>query len=250
MLKLSGVSAGYDGVDVVHDVSFEVYGNVCIVGPNGCGKTTLLKAIAGIMPSRGEITIADKSLMKMKRHEIAKKIAFLSQQPSVYFAYSVMDTVMMGRYVHSNDGLSNAPSARDKEVCEQSLKAVGMWNARDKSITKLSGGQLQRVFLARALCQEPQVILLDEPTNHLDLKCQIEIITHLKEWAKKESNVVVGVLHDINLAMMLSDDIIAMKNGKIHAKGSATEIISSKALDDVYEIDIAKNMRQMLEKWV
>jgi len=250
MLTLTNVSAGYGGTDVIHNISMEIDGNMCIVGPNGCGKTTLLKAIAGILPHQGEIALFGKPIRSMKPLEISRKIAFLSQQPYIYFTYSVFDTVMMGRHSHIKDRISNAPTKADKDVVEESLHAVGLWNERDKDITKLSGGQTQRVFLARALAQKPQIILLDEPTNHLDLKCQVEIVEHLKKWAREGDRAVVGVLHDINLALLLSEHLIVMKNGEIKANGKSCHILAEKILDDTYEMDVAKHMRQSLEKWV
>ncbi|MCL2391194.1 MAG: ABC transporter ATP-binding protein [Oscillospiraceae bacterium] len=249
MLTLNNVSAGYGGVDVVRNISLEVNGCLSIVGPNGCGKTTLLKAIANILPSTGEIKIFGKPFKGMKRREISRNIAMLSQQPNLYFAYSVFDTVMMGRYLHIRSRITSTPTKEDKEVVTRSLEAVNMLEDKNKDITKLSGGQLQRVFLARALAQEPRIILLDEPTNHLDLKCQIELIEYLRKWAREESRAVVGVLHDINLAMRLSDYLIVMKEGKILANGKADEIIADGKLNQVYEIDVAEYMRGSLEKW-
>ena len=249
MLTLNNVSAGYGGVDVIRNISMAVSGNVSIVGANGCGKTTLLKAIANILPSKGGIEIMGKKFSEMKRREISLNIAMLSQQPSVYFAYSVFDTVMMGRYLHIKGRLLDSPTKEDKAVVEGALAAVGMLAARDRDITKLSGGQLQRVFLARALAQEPRIILLDEPTNHLDLKCQIEIVEYLKKWAQEGQRAVVGVLHDINLAMRLSDHFIVMKDGEIQADGNVDEIIANGLLDDAYEMDVAGFMRESLTRW-
>lgn len=249
MLKLNNVSAGYGGVDVIRNISMEVNGNTSIVGPNGCGKTTLLKAIANILPSEGGIELCGKPLIRMKRREISMNIAMLSQQPCIYFSYSVFDTVMMGRYLHIRGRLSDTPTKEDKDVVNKVLEAVNLMDEKDRDITTLSGGQLQRVFLARALAQEPRIILLDEPTNHLDLKCQIEIIEYLKKWAKESNRAVVGVLHDINLAMRLSDHFIVMKNGEIQANGDVENIIAEGLLDQVYEMDVADYMRASLDRW-
>lgn len=250
MLSLSNVSAGYDGVDIIRNIAFDVVGCVSIVGPNGCGKTTLLKAIANTLPSKGSISVYGKPFSSMKRREIALNIAMLSQQPSIYFAYSVYDTVMMGRYLHIRGRISGTPTKGDRDIVMQSLEAVDLLPETDKDITKLSGGQLQRVFLARALAQEPRIILLDEPTNHLDLKCQIEIISYLKKWAAEGNRAIIGVLHDINLAMLLSDNMIIMKEGEIIANGKAADIISNGLLDQVYEMNVAEHMRNSLKKWV
>ena len=249
MLSLNNVSAGYDGVEIISNISFEAKDCLSIIGPNGCGKSTLLKTIANILPYKGKIELQGKPFNKMKRREISINIAMLSQQPSIYFSYSVFDTVMMGRYLHIKGRISDNPTKEDKAIVIKSLEAVSLLAEKDKDITKLSGGQLQRVFLARALAQEPQIILLDEPTNHLDLKCQIEIIDYLKKWAADGNRVIIGVLHDINLAMLLSDDMLVMNNGKIQSVGKASNIISEGLLDKVYEMDVAKHMRTSLKKW-
>ena len=251
MLRLRGVSAGYNGSDVVRDISFDVGSgeNLSIIGPNGCGKTTLLKAIAGIIPYRGEVEIDGKPARKMKHREIAVKIAMLSQISGIYFSYSVFDTVMMGRYLHIKDKLLGLPSEADRAYVADCLKAVDLLDVKDRSITALSGGQLQRVFLARTLAQEPEIILLDEPTNHLDLKYQVELIGYLKKWAASGSRVVVGVLHDINLALRLSENLMIMKDGGIKAIGKTTEIITGALLEETYDIDVAQFMRESLKIW-
>jgi iron complex transport system ATP-binding protein len=246
---MENVYAGYSGADVIRNISMEINENVSIIGPNGCGKTTLLKVIANILPGRGRIEILGKSISEMKRSEISLNIAMLSQLPSIYFSFSVFDTVMMGRYLHIKGRIFDRPTKEDKDIVMGALEAVDMLTERDRDISKLSGGQLQRVFLARVLAQEPRIILLDEPTNHLDLKCQIEIIEHLKKWAKKDNCAVIGVLHDVNLAMRLSKRFIVMKNGEIEADGNINDIIADGLLDSIYEIDVTGFMRESLSRW-
>ena len=251
MLALRNVSAGYNGVDVIRHVSFCVNNNenLSIIGPNGCGKTTLLKAVACILPHSGEIEIDGKPVGKMKHREISRKVAMLCQISGLYFSYSVYDTVMMGRYLHIKEKILGLPSEADREIVLRCLDAVGLSAEAGRAITTLSGGQLQRVFLARTLAQEPDVILLDEPTNHLDLKYQIELIDYLKVWAAQGERAVVGVLHDINLAMKLSDNILVMKEGEICVQGKVGDVITGSLLEDVYEIDVAQYMRDSLHKW-
>ena len=249
MLTLNNVSAGYGGMDVVQNISMDVKSSLSIIGPNGCGKTTLLKAIAGILPHKGDIRIYGKSSRKMKRREMALKIGILSQTSGIYFSYSVFDTVMMGRYPHLKDKFLGLPSEKDKAFVMRCLDAVNLAGEKDREITRLSGGQLQRVFLARTLAQEPEIILLDEPTNHLDLKYQIELIEYLKKWAAENSRAVVGVLHDINLAMQLSENIMVMKNGAVRACGKTREVITDSLLEEVYEINVAQYMRESLKRW-
>jgi iron complex transport system ATP-binding protein len=251
MLSVNNVSAGYGGADVIKDVSFTVMPgeNMAIIGPNGCGKTTLLKVIANLLPFRGEIALAGKPTRKMKQKELAIKIAMLSQISGIYFSYSVYNTVMMGRYPHSKDKLLGLPSDEDKACVERCLEAVDLLDRKGQEISRLSGGQLQRVFLARALAQEPEIILLDEPTNHLDLKYQIELVEYLKAWATGGGRTVIGVMHDVNLAMRMGGKMLAMKDGGVRACGQADEIVTGGLLESVYEVDVAGFMKESLQMW-
>ena len=251
MLALNNVYAGYGGTDVVKNISLRVKGNenLLIVGPNGCGKTTLLKTMANLLPFKGEFEIDGKSIRKMKRKEIARKIAMLSQTPGIYFSYTVFDTVMMGRYLHRQDRLLGLPSDEDEKHVMRCLEAVNLSGEKDREITTLSGGQLQRVFLARTLAQDPEIILLDEPTNHLDLKCQFELIEYLKEWSKQGNRAIVGVLHDLNLALRLADRIMVMKDGQARAYGKSCDIMADGLLESVYEMDVVGYITESLKMW-
>ena len=252
MLKLTNICAGYNGTDVIHNINLNLDikkgENLAIVGPNGCGKSTLLKVICGLLDFRGQIEIDGQNTASLKPRQRAAKVAMLGQISPVYFEYSVYDTVMMGRYLHM-DGLLGTPSRKDKAVVENCLNTVKLWDERNKGINALSGGQLQRVFLARTLAQDPQIILLDEPTNHLDLKFQLELIDYLKTWSYEQKRSIIGVLHDINLAMRLSDNIMLMKAGKIAAMGKVGDALSAAALESVYEMDVAGAMRDVFKIW-
>lgn len=251
MLTLQNVTAGYNGIDVINNVSLNVKEgeNLCIIGPNGCGKTTLIKAISGIIPHEGIIKIDGTDINKMKREQVAKKIAVMSQISTIYFSYTIYETVLLGRYLHMKGKTFKEPSMRDREYADKCLKAVGLLNIKHKQISTLSGGQLQRVYLARTLAQEPSIILLDEPTNHLDLKHQTELIDFLKDWSKYEGRSVIGVLHDLNLAIKLSDNMLILDNGKMAAYGKTDEVITSKLLNDVYDMNVTKYMVDSLKQW-
>ena len=251
MLTLANVSAGYGGGDVIFDISLRIQAgeNLSIIGQNGCGKTTLLKVIANILPFRGEFLLGGQPVRKLRHRDIAKKIAMLSQISGTYFSYTVFDTVMMGRYLHVKNQMLGLPSAEDHECVTRCLETVNMLDVCDREISTLSGGQLQRVFLARTLAQEPSIILLDEPTNHLDLKYQIELVEYLRKWAADGGRAVIGVMHDINLAMRLSEKLLVMKNGRIQAYGKTDEIVSGELLESAYDIDVARYMRESLRVW-
>lgn len=251
MLTLKNVSAGYNGCDVISDISLNVTEgeNLCIIGPNGCGKTTLIKAIAGIIPHSGSISIDGINTSSMKRADVAKRIAVMSQISSIYFSYTVYETVLLGRYLHMKSGAFREPSSKDVEYAQKCMKAVGILDLKNKQISTLSGGQLQRVYLARTLAQEPSIILLDEPTNHLDLKSQAELIDFLKLWSKQEGNTVIGVLHDLNLTMKLADNVLLLNNGTAAAYGRPDEVVSSKMINEAYEMNVSEYMVDSLKFW-
>lgn len=251
MLKLANICAGYDGRDVVHEVCSEFHSghNYCLLGPNGCGKTTLLRAMAGLIPHRGELTLEGREIGAFKRRELATRIAVMSQINTIYFPYTVYDTVMLGRYQHMKNRLFSRPSEEDRAVVEKCLKSTGMLNFKDRMIDELSGGQRQRVFLAHTLAQNPEIILLDEPTNHLDVRHQVELIDYLHEWSADGKHSVIGVFHDVNLALRLSPNVLFMKDGRIARQGNFSEIADAPFLQSIYGMDLAKFMVESLENW-
>ncbi|MDK2868727.1 MAG: cobalamin transport system ATP-binding protein [Clostridiales bacterium] len=251
MFSIQNVSAGYNGVDVIHDISIDVHENenICILGPNGCGKSTLLKAMTGLIDYKGQILLDGVDIAKMKRKEIAKNIAMMSQISSIYFSYSVYETVMLGRYNHMKKGFFKEPSQYDKEFVMHCMDIVGVSDIGEKQITELSGGQLQRVFLARTLAQDPRIILLDEPTNHLDLKHQTELMQYLQAWSKQDGHTVIGVMHDINLALQLSDRAVFMSDGKLISDGSMAQTVNGDLMQRVYGMDVVGYMQDSYQMW-
>lgn len=251
MLKFENVSAGYNGKAIIKSVSFELEKgeSLAIIGPNSCGKTTLLRAATGIIEHRGVISLDNRSLKTMKRKEIAEKIALMSQINYVHFPYSVYETIMMGRYRFLRKNLFGKPSDKDIAIVNRTLESTRLLDIKDKNLNVLSGGQLQRVYLAHTLVQEPELILLDEPTNHMDMKYQVDVVNYLKGWASGSKHAVVGVFHDINLAMELTDNLMFMKEGKIFGMGKAEEIINRDFLKEIYDMDIVAYMINSLERW-
>ena len=251
MLELKNVCAGYDGVEVLHDISctFPLGSCWCVLGANGCGKTTLLRTMAGLIPHRGQVLLEGREIGGLKRRELAGRIAVFSQINTVYFPYTVYDTVMLGRYQHMRGALFGGPSPEDRAMVERCLEFTGLSNLRRRGLDELSGGQRQRVFLAQTLAQDPQTILLDEPTNHLDVKHQVELVDYLRDWCTDGQHTVVGVLHDVNLALHLSHMVLFMSEGRIVRSGDFTEIADAAFLNSIYGMDLSGYMRQSLALW-
>ena len=250
MLEVKNLYSGYEGRDILKDINFEVKNgeNLCIVGPNGCGKSTLLKSIANILENRGSILIDGEEVSSMNRKFFAKKVGLMSQITEIYFPYTVYDTVSLGRYAYSK-GMLNRLSKEDDEIILDSIEKVGLMDIKNKQITELSGGQMQRVFLARVFAQDPDIILLDEPTNHLDLKNQIDLLENMKEWVQTKNKIVVGVLHDLNLVQYFADNVLMLQNGQVVSYGPPEKVLNEPVLDELYGIDIKSFMVNILKKW-
>ena len=250
MLEVNKVRCGYDNKEIVKGVSFNVErgNNLCIVGPNGCGKSTLLKSIANLLDYKGNITLDSKEISKLNRKDLAKNVALMTQASNIYFPYTVYETVALGRYAHLK-GVFSKINKKDEEIILKSIENVGLIDIKDKLISQLSGGQLQRVYLARAFAQDPDIILLDEPTNHLDLKCQIEILDYLNKWTKENNKIIVAVLHDLNLVQAFGEKVVMMNDGKIIGSGNPKDVLTEERLQEVYGIDVKGFMLEVLEKW-
>ena len=250
MLELKNLYSGYNGKDVIYDISLNISAGeiMAIIGPNGCGKTTFLKTLARLLPYRGSIMLNDNDITHFSRKNLAKKIALLAQSSGIYFPYTVYDTASLGRYPHTQSFLKDL-GPEDKEIVRLLLERLDLWDIKDRLINELSGGQLQRVFLARALIQEPDLILLDEPTNHLDLKHQLELLKFLSVWVKEKKRAVIAVLHDLNLARSFAGTTALMCQGHLVSVGRTDQVLSGPALKEVYEIDIQGFMRESLGKW-
>jgi iron complex transport system ATP-binding protein len=185
---------------------------------------------------------------------LAKKIALMGQSADVYFPYTVRETVEMGRYAWQS-GFASGLSLHDRVVVDRALDRLGLTEISHSMIDQLSGGQLQRVFLARTFAQESGVILLDEPTNNLDLRYQLELLEYLKEWTRERErgafspHTVVAVLHDINLARKYADQIVLLKQGSVAASGVPGDILTGDSLRAVFGIDVVGFMRESLSRW-
>jgi len=237
-LQINQLVVAYDKVPVIDGLSHRIPDQkiTSIIGANGCGKSTLLKAIARLIPYRGGQVILDGKLIhKEHTKQLAKKMAILSQKQPAMEGLTVKELVAYGRYPHQNRLASKTET--DEAIIQWAMEKTGINAFGEKDVSSLSGGQLQRVWIAMALAQETDIILLDEPTTYLDMAHQMEVLELLKQLNKDHHRTIIMVLHDINQAARFSDHIIAMKDGDIVAAGSGESIIKPEILKKVYNID-------------
>ena len=206
---------------------------VGIIGPNGSGKSTLLKSIYRILkPNDGCIKLGDMDISKMSIKESAKKMAVVSQHNYYNFDFTVKEVVSMGRSPHKKN--LERDNIEDFEIVKESLQKVGMSEFSNRSFSKLSGGEQQRVILARALAQKTPCLILDEPTNHLDIKYQLSLLNIVKSL----DLTVISAIHDLNIASMYCDRLFVMKDGQIVASGTPQDILTKELIKEIYEIDV------------
>ena len=206
---------------------------VGIIGPNGSGKSTLLKSIYRILkPNDGCIKLDDMDISKMSIKESAKKMAVVSQHNYYNFDFTVKEVVSMGRSPHKKN--LERDNIEDFEIVKESLQKVGMSEFSNRSFSTLSGGEQQRVILARALAQKTSCLILDEPTNHLDIKYQLSLLNIVKSL----DLTVISAIHDLNIASMYCDRLFVMKDGQIVASGTPQDILTKELIKEIYEIDV------------
>ncbi len=235
MIELKKIKAGYSAEPVLREITGEINeADFCmIIGPNGAGKSTLLKTILGFLPLMdGDISIRGRSLQLWQNKELAKLISYIPQELTMQFDYPIYEMVLMGRFPYL--GYWQTYSAKDREYCEQALYKMDLNQMREKMYSQLSGGEQQRVAVARALAQQAQVLLMDEAFSHLDLNHQMELMKILKQINKEEKKTVVVVSHNVNLAAEYSQRVIMIKNGNILADGSPEQVITAENLSKLY----------------
>ena len=217
-----------DGVNIIVKSS-EV---LSLVGPNGSGKTTLLKCMDRILKPKGSILMDGHEIEKMSRQEVARQIGYVPQSSSTPLATTVFDTVLMGRRPHIGWRVSDF----DLDKVSDTLERLNLQDLAMRDFGQLSGGQKQKVLIARALAQEPTVLLLDEPTSNLDMLHQLEVMETVSSLVKEKNISAVMAIHDLNLASRFSDKLIMLKNGKVYASGEPKMLLNEDNISRVYGI--------------
>ncbi len=234
MLKVEHLSYGVREREIVKDVSISVESGefVGIIGPNGSGKSTLLKNVYKVLtPKTGEITLMGQDLLRMSNREMAQKMSVVVQEQESSFDFTVEEVVMMGRLARK--GLLSASDEADRLAVRDALALVGLEQLMDRSFLSLSGGEKQRVIIARTFAQDGALMVLDEPTNHLDVGSQIKILELLKNSGK----TVLAALHDLALAAKYCSRIYVMLDGQIAAEGKPSEVITRELIRRLYDVD-------------
>ncbi len=209
---------------------------IALVGPNGAGKSTLLNLVSGILSSReGEIEISGKPMKERSSRERGRLMAFLSQDPERPFGFPVSEYIGLGRFPHV--GPFRNLGKKDRSIVDAEINAWGLSSLRNRSVTGLSGGEFQRVRLARALAQEPRILLLDEPGNHLDLSSRTGILNRLKQEAQS-GRCVIAVLHDVNDALLYADQVWLVAEGRLLHTGTPIDVLEPVRLAEIYGVEL------------
>ena len=225
----------YEAQPVLRDVSFAVpRGNFfIIIGPNGSGKTTLIKAIAGTLKAQsGQLHILGKPIQNFSHRTLAKYIALVPQMVPLEFPFRVMEFVLMGRAPHL--GILGLEQSGDIEIARQAMAFTGVEHLAERQMYRLSGGERQCVLIARAICQDPQIILLDEPTASLDLAHQVQVMDLMEKFKAEKGVTIIMVSHDVNLAALYGDRLLLLKEGQIVKLGQPDEVLNFQNLEQAY----------------
>ena len=238
VLKVQGLSFGYNSRPVLKDVHLgaECGEVTSLIGPNAAGKTTLLRCIVGILKvGAGKIWLEGKEIGDLNRAEIAKRMAYVPQDEHPCFPSTVFDSVLIGRRQY----LGWKPAERDIDMVCDVLDILGLAGNALRDSMELSGGEKQKMHIARALVQESKILLLDEPTSNLDLRHQLEVMETVRRLARERGFAVLMAIHDVNLAARFSDGVIMLKDGRIFAAGCSQDVLTAENMKSVYGVDAA-----------
>ncbi len=246
ILEARGVSFSYSR-PVVEDLSLELAGGMMtgLLGPNGSGKTTVLRLLSGVLrPAAGEILLSGAgSVRRMSRKAVARRIAMVPQNGGSYYPQTVFQFAMQGRSPHLS--LLGFESAEDERITREALDMTLMTQYLEARVSEISGGEKQRLLLARALAQQPEVLLLDELTANLDINYQVELMRLIRRITRGRGTATLVVSHEINLLSSYSDRILLMSGGKIHRQGAVAEVITPSSLKHLFHLDFS--VRQLVD---
>lgn len=250
MLEVKRLTVRAGGHALLNDVNFFVSEHdwLMVAGPNGAGKSTLVNAVSQAIAYEGEVYFEGKNVAAMKSAARARSIGVLAQSHHVAYPFTVEEVVRLGRYAYTR-GPFSARTDEDEAKVEEALKLTGMEARRARSITTLSGGELQRTFLAQVFAQDPKLLILDEPTNDLDPLYQKRVFELISAWVKQPGRAVMSVVHDLALAKAYGTRALLLSEGVLAAEGETDAALSRENLNRVYAVDVYAWMWELLEKW-
>lgn len=240
MLEVKDLSCGYGRTKVLEGVSFSLQRGelLGLIGPNGSGKTTLLRTISGYLPPlEGKVLLEGEDLGSIAPRDLSRKVAVVTQAPGGLPPFTVEEYVLLGRIPHWGR-FKLIEDRTDRKAVERAMALSGVLPLRERELRELSGGELQLVFLARALAQEPELLLLDEPTAHLDIGHQVQIMDLLLE-LRDGGLTLLLVLHDLNLASLYCERLALLHRGRLHLIGSPWEVLREEVIEEVYGARVA-----------
>ena len=250
LLDAKNLTVRYGNLTIVEDISFSLEEGqwLMLVGPNGAGKSTIVNAISQGVSYSGNVHYLGKDLKKYKSNELARHIGVLTQNHSVGYSFTVGEVVRLGRYAYA-PGIFSSKNNEDETLVAEAMEMTGIAPIANQSVLTLSGGELQRTFLAQLFAQNPRILILDEPTNHLDLVYQKQIFELIRKWMASHAGAVISVVHDLSLAKAYGTHALLLDKGKSLAYGTSQQVFTRDNLDRAYQMDVQGWMTRMLGQW-
>ena len=239
LIETQNLTFAYAEEPVLRDISinFQAGEFIGVIGPNGSGKSTLLKLIGGILPApAGSVFLKDRELSRYKKKELAVAIAWIPQDKQMAFPFKVIDIVLMGRHPYLSP--LSFEGEDDYRIAQEAMNQTQVLEFAERSFNEISGGEKQRVMIASAITQKPEVMLLDEPTSALDIKYQMEILNILKRLNEEENKSLMLAMHDLHLASKFCKRLVLLKQGRVFCEGSPAEVLKKEILEEVYEVKV------------
>lgn len=249
MLSAKDICVQYGKKTAVHQVSLSLHEGVwlMVVGPNGAGKSSLLSALSQTVRYQGEVLVHGENAQQLSSRAFAKQVAVLSQKHSLFYAFSVEELVSLGRYAHQGPLAGGDPDG--SQLVEEALSLTGLMHLRHQNALTLSGGELQRAYLAQVFAQDASMLLLDEPASFLDMKHQRQLFDLIQTWLKTPGRAVLSVVHDLALARRYGNQALLMRDGKALAVGQTEQVLTSKNLELAYDMDVNAHLAWLMKPW-
>ena len=255
LLNADHISVSYGGKPIVKDVSFSLHEGewLMLIGPNGAGKTTLLNAVSQAVPHQGSVTLLGREARRIRSRKLARLMGTLTQNHYVGYGFTVEEVIRLGLYAHRK-GLWERESTLPNDVSSddrvrEAAQLTGLTDLLSHSVLTLSGGELQRTFLAQLFVQDPRILLLDEPANHLDLIYQQQIFSLVSKWQSLPGRAVISVVHDLSLARKYGSHALLLDKGQTVSQGAIGEVMTPQNLDTVYSMDVRSWMQELYGQW-